>query len=234
MDFSNIRSIMRVSIGLLTIPLAAGCLPDRSAAGAAGSAESAQCARDVGRARQVGGDSIFADARGLVQSCPDALAIALAALWADPIVTPERSHQLRAVSAVLRDERLVAAIEAAVRNPAHPIETRLEGLSTLSYYLEAGRWVEFVLLKNQPDSASLRMFIGISENPIRGEGSHAIPPANLVQFRQILETLSQRDTSSAIRSASRRLLPFVDAALHPPEPSQPQKQPPATPAPPGS
>jgi len=232
MDFPNIRSIMRVSTGLLTILLAAGCGPNRSAP--AGSAESEECVRNVGRARQIGGDSIFADARGLVERCPDALAIALAAIWAEPVVTPERSRQLRAVSAVLHDERLVSAIEAVVRNPAQPIETRLEGLSTLSYYLQAGRWVEFILLKDQPDSASLRMFIGISENPIRGEGSHAIPPANLIQFRQMLETLRQGDASSAVRSAARRLLPFVDAALHPPEPPQQQKQQPATPAPPGS
>jgi hypothetical protein len=217
---------MRVTLGLLTLLVAAGCGPNRSAA--AGTGEPAECVKTVRLARQIGGDSIFADARGLVERCPDAMALALAAIWAEPVVTPERSRQLRAVSAVLQDERLVAAIEAVVRNPAQPIETRLEGLSTRSYYLQTGRWVEFILLKDRPDSASLRMFIGISENPVRGEGSHAIPPANLLQFRQMLEMLHQSDTSSAIRSAARRLLPFVDAAM------ERQAHPPVPPAPPGS
>jgi hypothetical protein len=215
---------MRVSLGFLSILLAAGCSPDRSAE----SAETSECARTVARARQAGADSLFSDARGLVQSCPDAMAVALAALWAEPAVTPLQAHRLRAVSAAVHDERLVSAIEAVVVNPGRPIETRLEGLTTLSYYLQPGRWVEFTFAKNQLDSASLRVLVGMMDNPIRGDGSQPIPPAFPVRFRQMLETLRQNDSSSVVRSAARRFLVMLDAA------DLQQQQPPKTPAPPGS
>lgn len=215
---------MRVSLGFLSILLAAGCSPDRSDE----SAETSECARTVARARQTGADSLFSDARGLVQSCPDAMAVALAALWAEPAVTPLQAHSLRAVSAAVHDERLVSAIEAVVVNSGRPIETRLEGLTTLSYYLQPGRWVEFTFAKNQLDSASLRVLVGMMDNPIRGEGSQPIAPAFPVRFRQMLETLRQNDSSSVVRSAARRFLVMLDAA------DLQQQQPPKSPAPPGS
>lgn len=228
MHFPHVWRSMRASLGLLAVLLAAGCVPDRSDAGAPESAELAACSERVKRARQTGGDSLFADAGGLVQSCPDAMAVALAALWAEQIVTPDQARHLRAVSALVRDERLVTAIEAVVRDPARLIETRVEALSTLSYYLQAGRWVEFTFLKDDPDSASLRMFMGVMENPVRGEGSHPIPGAYMVQFRQMLETLRQSDSSSAVRSAARRFLLFLDYSR------QQQQQPLSPPPPPGS
>lgn len=221
---------MRVSIGVLTILLASSCASDRS--DAPPGTESADCASNVARARQTGGDSLFADARGLAQTCPDAMATTLAALWAEPVVTPEQSRLLRAVSARIRDERVVSAIEAVVRDPARPIETRTEGLSALSYYLQAGRWVEFTFLKDQPDSASLRMFMGVMDTLIRGNESHPIPAGYPVQFRQMLETLSQSDSSSAIRSAARRFITFLDYSRQQLELERQQKQPPGTPAPP--
>jgi hypothetical protein len=97
-----------------------------------------------------------------------------------------------------------------VCDPARPIETRVEGLITLSNYLQSGRWVECTFLNDPPDSTSLRMFIGVMVNPVRGGGSHPIPGAYMVQFRQMLETLRQNDSSSAVRSAARRLLLFLD------------------------
>lgn len=228
MHLPHVRRSIRASLGFLTVFLAAGCLPDRSDAGARESAESAACSEKVKHARQIGGDSLFADAAGLVQICPDAMAVALAALWAEQIVTPDQARRLRPVSALVRDERLVTAIEAVVRDPARLIETRVEALSTLSYYLPAGGWVEFIFLKDDPDSASLRMFMGVMENPVRGEGNHPIPGAYMVQFRQVLETLRQSDTSSAVRNAARRLLLFLDYSR------QQQQQPLPPPPPPGS
>lgn len=219
---------MRVWLGLLTLFLVAGCVPDRSEAGTPERADSAACTERVKRARQSGGDSRFAGAGGLVQSCPDAMAVALAALWAEPVVTPVQAGRLRAVSALVRDERLVTAIEAVVRDPARRIETRMEALRTLSYYLEAGRWVEYTFLKDDPDSASLRMFMGVMDNPAR-ERSHLIPGAYVVQFRQMLETLRQSDSSSVVRSAARRFLLFLDYSRQ-----QQQKQPPSPAPPPGS
>lgn len=215
---------MRVSLGFLSILLAAGCSPDRSAE----SAETSECARTVARARQAVADSLFADARGLVQSCPDAMAVTLAALWAEPAVTPLQAHRLRAVSAAVQDERLVSAIEAVVVNPGRPVETRLEGLTTLSYYLQPGRWVEFTFVKNQLDSASLRVLVGMMDAPIRGDGNQPISSAFPVRFRQMLETLRQNDSSSVVRSAARRFLVMLEAA------DLQQQQPPKTPAPPGS
>jgi|KBSSwiStaDraftv2_1062776.scaffolds.fasta_scaffold33477_2 hypothetical protein len=218
---------MRISTGLLTMLLAAGCK-----AGTPANAESADCTQNVERAHRTGGDSLFTDARGLVQSCPDAMALALAGLWAAPVVSPEQAHHLRAVSALVRDERLVAAIQAVVSDPARPIETRVEGLSTLSYYLQAGRWVEFTFLKTPPDSASLRMFMGMMDKPLGGDGTHPIPPEYAVRFRQMLETLRQSDSSSAMRSAARRFLLFLDYSRQQLEQQRQQKQPPATTPPP--
>lgn len=215
---------MRTSIGLLTILLAMGCKP-----GTPANAESSECTRSVERARRSGGDSLFADARGLIQRCPDAMGLALAGLWAAPVVTPEQARQLRAVSALVRDERLVAAVEAVVRDPSRPIETRVEGLSTLSYYLQAGRWVEFTFLKDPPDSASLRMFMGMMDKPLGGDGTHAIAPEYAVRFRQMLETLRQSDTSAAMRSAARRFLLFLDYSKQQLEEQRTKKQPPAPP-----
>ncbi len=232
MHFPHVRRNRRASLGLLTVFLAAGCVPDRSDADTPESAESAACSEKVKRARQTGGDSLFADARGLAQSCPDAMAVALAALWGEQIVTPEQAGHLRAVSALVRDERLVTAIEAVVREPARLIETRMEALSTLSYYLQAGRWVEFTFLKDDPDSASLRMLMGVMDNPVRGEGSHPIPGAYMVQFRQMLETLRQSDSSSAVRSAARRFLLFLDYSRQ--QQQQQQNLPPSPATPPGS
>jgi len=215
---------MRVSLGFLSILLAAGCSPARSAGGA----ETSECEKTVARARQAGADSVFSDATGLVQRCPDAMAVALAALWAAPRVTPLQAHRLRSVSAVVQDERLASAIEAVVANPGRPVETRLEGLTTLSYYLEPGRWVEFTFVKNQLDSASLRILAGSTDSPMWGDGSQPISPAFPVRFRQMLETLRQNDSSSVVRNAARRFLVMLDAA------DLQRKQPPKTPAPPGS
>ena len=64
--------------------------------------------------------------------------------------------------------------------------------------------------------------MGMMDNPVRGEGSHPIPGAYMVQFRQMLETLRQSDSSSAVRSAARRFLLFLDYS----------RQPPPSPAPP--
>lgn len=220
---------MRVPMGLLTILLAAGCSPAPS--DAPPNTESADCASDIARARQ-SGDSVFADARGLARNCPDAMATELVALWSAAVVPPERATKLRTVSVLVRDERLVGALNALVRDPARPIETRLEGLSTLSSYLQAGRWVEFTFLKEPPDSASLRMFVGVMPDPVDGEGSRPIPADFPVQFRQMLEALRDSDSSSAIRSASRRFIVFLDYSKQQLE--QQQKQPPATPKPPGA
>jgi hypothetical protein len=215
---------MRVSLGFLSILLAAGCSPARSAGGA----ETSECEKAVARAHQAGADSVFSDATGLVQRCPDAMAVALAALWAAPRVTPWQAHHLRAVSAVVEDERLASAIEAVVADPGRPVETRLEGLTTLSYYLEPGRWVEFTFVKNQLDSASLRILAGSTDSPMRGDGSQPISPAFPVRFRQMLETLRQDDSSSVVRTAARRFLVILDAV------DLQRQQPPKTPAPPGS
>ena len=222
----RIRGPMRTSTGLLTILLAMGCKP-----GTPANAESSECTQSVERARRSGGDSLFADARGLIQSCPDAMALALAGLWAAPVVTPVQARQLRAVSALVRDERLVAAIEAVVRDPSRPIETRVEGLSTLSYYLQSGRWVEFTFLKDPPDSASLRMFMGMMDTPLEGDGSQAIAPEYAARFRRMLETLRQSDTSGAIRSAARRFLLFLDYSRQQLEQQRQQKSPPSPPGP---
>lgn len=214
---------MRVSLGLLTVFLATGCASGGSDSGSPESAEMAACSESVKRARQTLLDSLFADARGLVQSCPNTMAVALAALWAEQVVTPEQARRLSAVSALVRDQRLVAAIEAVVRDPARFVATRVEAISTLSYYLQAGRWVEFTFLKDDPDSASLRMFMGTIENPVQGAGSQPIPGAYMVQFRRMLETLRQGDSSSVVRTAARRLLLFLDYSR------QQQKQPPPPP-----
>ena len=201
MRFLPIRSTMRVPMGLLTIVLAAGCSPAPS--DAPPNTESADCASDIARARQ-SGDSVFADARGLARNCPDAMATELVALWSAAVVPPERATKLRTVSVLVRDERLVGALNALVRDPARPIETRLEGLSTLSSYLQAGRWVEFTFLKEPPDSASLRMFVGVMPDPVDGEGSRPIP----ADFRCSFARCSKRCGTAILRrqSAARRVV----------------------------
>jgi hypothetical protein len=179
-----------------------------------------------------GADSLFSDARGLAQRCPDALAAELTALWSAPVISPDRATVLRSASVMVRDERLVSALEAVVRDPARSIETRAGALSTLSSYLDAGRWVEFTFLKDPPDSASLRMFVGSMPDPVHGEGTRPIPAGFPLQFRQLLESLRDSDSSSAIRSAARRFIVFLEYSKKQQEP-QP-KQPPAAPSPPGS
>lgn len=218
---------MRPATALLAIFLGAGCLPGKSDA-PPDSSEPANCAARVERARSDGTDSLFTGAGELVQSCPDAMAVALAALWSDPQVSPARARTLRAVSALVRDERLLSAVESAARDQARPVETRVEALSTLSYHLEAGRWIEFTFLEDAPDSASLRMFVGSMEQTISGEGSHPVPAGYPVVFRQLLESLRDTDSSSAMRSAARRFILFLDYSR---QQLEQQKQNPSAPPP---
>ena len=220
---------MRPATVLLAVLFGAGCLPGQSDA-APDSSEAADCAGRVERARSDGTDSLFTGAGDLVQSCPDALAVALAALWSDPQVSPARARTIRAVSALVRDERLISAMESAARDQARPVETRVEALSTLSYHLEAGRWIEFTFLQDAPDSASLRMFVGSMEQTISGQGSHPVSPGYPVAFRQLLESLRDTDSSSAIRSAARRFILFLDYSR---QQLEQQKQNPPAPPPPG-
>lgn len=210
---------------LLAILLGTGCSPDQP--DAAPGSEAADCAGRVQRARSDGTDSLFTGAGELIQSCPDAMAVALAALWAEPQVSPERARLLRSVSALVRDERLIAALESTVRDQGRPVETRVEALSTLSYHLEAGRWIEFTFLQGAPDSASLRMFVGAMEQTVSGEGSHPVPAGYPAVFRQLLESLRDTDSSSAMRSAARRFLLFLDYSRQQLE--QQKQNPPATP-----
>jgi hypothetical protein len=200
---------MRPATALLAILFGAGCLPEQSDA-PPDSLEAADCAARVERARRDGTDSLFTGAGELVQACPDAMAVALAALWSEPQVSPAQARSLRSVSALVRDERLIAALESTVRDQGRPIEARVEALSALSYHLEAGRWIEFTFLQAAPDSASLRMFVGEMERTISGEGSHPVPAGYPMVFRQLLESLRDTDSSSAMRSAARRFLLFLD------------------------
>lgn len=219
---------MRPATALLVILLGAGCLPEGSDAPPE-SAEAADCANRVEAARSEGTDSLFTGAGELVQSCPDAMAVALAALWSQPEVSPARARTLRAVSALVRDQRLISAVESVVRDQSRPIETRVEALSTLSYHLEAGRWIEFTFLESTPDSASLRMFVGSMPQNISGEGSQPVAADYPLAFRQLLETLRDTDSSAPMRSAARRLLLFMDYSrqqleqqkLNPPAPPPP-------------
>lgn len=220
---------MRPATALLAILLGAGCLPEQSDA-APDSMEAADCAARVERARGDGSDSLFTGAGELVQACPDAMAVALAALWTEPEVSPARARTLRSVSALVRDQRLIAALESAVRDQGRPVETRVEALSSLSYHLQAGRWIEFTFLQGAPDSASLRMFVGAMERTISGEGSQPVPPGYPAAFRQLLESLRDTDSSSAIRSAARRLILFLDYSR---QQLEQQKQTPTAPPPPG-
>ena len=229
MAFPYLRSIMRPATALLAILLGAGCRPEPSDA-APESSEAADCAARVERARSDRTDSLFTGAGELVQSCPDAMAVALAALWSEPQIDPERARTLRAVSALVRDERLIAAVESAVRDQARPVETRVEALSTLSYHLQAGRWMEFTFLRGPPDSASLRMFVGAMEQTISGEGSHPVPAGYPAVFRQMLESVRDTDSSSAMRSAARRFLVYLDYSR---QQLEQQKQNPPAPPPPG-
>jgi hypothetical protein len=215
---------------LLLLVSCVACGAERSEADTAQSAQSAEpadCPATVERAQQAGADSLFRDARGLIARCPDAMALRLSAIWSEPAVSPARARTLRAVSALLRDQRLVQAIESAVRDAARPIETRVEALSTMSYYLQAGRWIEFTFLKDDPDSASLRMFMGVMENPTVTTGAQPIPADYGTRFRGMLENLRDADSSSAVRSAARRFLVFLDYARQ-----EQQKTPPASAPPP--
>jgi hypothetical protein len=193
---------LRVVFGCLAL---AGC---RSAAEAQGSRQS-DCGRQVDRAQLARIDSLFDNARGLVDACPDVMATTLAALWREPGVQPVRAIHLRAVSTLLRDQRLAEAIESVVRDPSLPIETRIEGLSPLSYYLRPGRWVEFTFLKEPPDSASLRMFLGEMENSLIRDGGQPIAAGYEDRLRATLEAL-QSDSSGAIRNGARRFLLLLD------------------------
>ena len=220
---------MRPATALLVILLGTGCLPEGSDASPE-SSEAADCADRVETARSEGTDSVFTGAGALVQSCPDAMAVALAALWAAPEISPARARTLRAVSALVGDQRLLSAVESVVRDPGHPVETRLEALSTLSYHLQAGRWIEFTFLQGTPDSASLRMFVGTMSRNISGVGSQPIPAGYPVVFQQLLEALRDTDSSAAMRSAGRRLLLFMDYSR---KQLEQQKQNPPAPPPPG-
>ena len=219
---------MRPATALLVILLGAGCLPEGS--DTPESSEAADCADRVDKARSEGTDSLFTGAGELVQSCPDAMAVALAALWSEPEVSPARARTLRAVSALVRDERLISAVESVVRDQGRPIETRVEALSTLSYHLQAGRWIEFTFLQSTPDSASLRMFVGSMPHNISGEGSRPVAADYPVAFRQLLETLRDTDSSAPMRSAARRFLLFLDYSR---QQMEQQKQNPPVPPPPG-
>jgi hypothetical protein len=220
---------MRPATALLAILLGAGCLPEQSDA-APDSMEAADCAARVERARGDGSDSLFTGAGELVQACPDAMAVALAALWSEPQVSPARARTLRSVSALVRDQRLITALESAVRDQGRPVETRVEALSTLSYHLQAGRWIEFTFLQGAPDSASLRMFVGSMPQSISGTGSQPVAADYPVAFRQLLESLRDSDSSAAMRSAARRLLLFLDYSR---QQLEQQKQNPPAPPPPG-
>ena len=220
---------MRPATALLVILLGAGCLPDGSDSTPEAS-EAADCASRVAAARSEGTDSLFTGAGGLVQSCPDAMAVALAALWSQPEVSPARARTLRAVSALVRDQRLISAVESVVRDQSRPIETRVEALSTLSYHLQAGRWIEFTFLQSTPDSASLRMFVGSMERTISGEGSRPVSARFPVAFGELLGSLRDTDSSATMRSAARRLLNILEYSR---QQLEQQKQTPAPPPPPG-
>jgi hypothetical protein len=228
MIFSHRRSVMRPTTALLAILFGTGCAAEQSDA-APDSSEGRDCADRVERARSEGSDSLFTGAGELVQSCPDAMAVALAALWSEPQVSPARARTLRAVSGLVRDARLLSAVESAVRDQSRPVETRVEALSTLSYHLQAGRWIEFTFLQGAPDSASLRMFVGSMELTISGAGSQPVPADYPVAFRGLLESLRDTDSSSAMRSAARRFLVFMDYSRQQLEKERQNPPPPAPP-----
>jgi len=200
------------SIALLAI---AGCAGDRAPAASPGAQEAGDCVPRVREARRAATDSLFVNALSLVESCPEALTEALVELWKSPSIPPTAAHHLRGISALVHDRRLVAAVETVARDPGRPIETRTEALSTLSYYLQPGHWVEFAFMSDHPDSASLRIFTGQMEGLVVKVGRDTIPAAFSTDFRQLLGTLRDTDTAAAIRSAARRFLQILDAQSKP-------------------
>ena len=73
------------------------------------------------------------------------------------------------------------------------------------------------------------MFVGSMEQTISGQGSHPVSPGYPVAFRQLLESLRDTDSSSAIRSAARRFILFLDYSRQQLE--QQKQNPPASPPP---
>ncbi|HEX7024867.1 MAG TPA: hypothetical protein VF187_08625 [Gemmatimonadales bacterium] len=206
---------MRTPLLLLLLVAGAACGGERPASGAANAREASDCDDRVRRSRRDATDSLFVDARDLVARCPDAMTAALVSLWHSPEIPPNGAHHLRGVSAVIRDARLASAIQAVVRDPARPVVTRIEALSTLSYYVEDGKWVEFVFIGDRPDSASLRFFAGSTEAPIVVRGAEPLPSDYEAGLHSLLESLRDTDTASAIRGAARRYILLLDARPHP-------------------
>ena len=206
---------MKLTLWSLALLALAGCAGDRAPAASPGAQEAGDCVPRVREARRAATDSLFVNALSLVESCPEAMTEALVSLWKSPSISPTAAHHLRGVSALLHDARLVAAIETVARDAGSPVETRTEALSTLSYYLQPGHWVEFAFIKNQPDSASLRILLGSMEGIVVKRGLDTIPATFPSEFRQLLGTLRDTDTASAIRSAARRFLMILDAQSKP-------------------
>ena len=213
----------RPAYPLLAAVLLIAC---RGGGDASASAQS-DCTQRVSRAQQARSDSLFVDARGHLASCPDAMAEALAARWQDTRNRPDYVHQLRAISSAVHDQRLATAVEAVARDPAFSDEVRVEALSTLSYYLRPGRWLEFTFLKDPPDSASLRMLAGDVDAAESWTGSRPLAAGYGDALKALLDTLRQRDTSAVVRHAARRFLQVFEPLRQPPAPAPPA--PPAAP-----
>lgn len=193
----------------------AGCAGDHAPKASPGAQEAGDCVPRVRESRRAATDSLFVNALDLVETCPDAMSLALVELWKSTDIPPNAAHHLRGVSALLHDARLVAAVETVARDASRPTETRTEAISTLSYYLEPGKWVEFVFLRDHPDSASLRVFTGSMEGMVIKTGADSIPATFPGEFRQLLTTLRDSDTAAAIRTAARRFLLILDAQKKP-------------------
>ena len=160
-------------------------------------------------------DSLFVDPRGLLGACPDAMVEALVARWGEARSRPDYVHQLRGISSAVRDDRLARAIDAVARDPAVPVGARAEALSTLSYYLTRGRWIEFTFLKDPPDSASLRMFGGDLEDVEVWNGPRPVSAGYADSLKAMLGLIRGTDSSAAMRHAARRFLDVFDALLAP-------------------
>lgn len=198
-------------------PLLAGILvlACRGGGEPAGAAQT-DCAQRIARAAQARVDSLFVSPRGLLEDCPDAMVEALVVRWGQASTRPDYVHQLRGISSAIRDARLTRAIDEVARDPAVRVEARAEALSTLSYYLRRGRWLEFTFLKDPPDSASLRMFGGNLDDAEMWEGSRPIPAGYADALRATLGTIRETDSSAALRHAARRFLAVFDALMAPP------------------
>lgn len=215
------RNDLRTGLLLLALVLLPSC---RGGGEASGMAQS-DCTQRVARAQQARMDSLFVNARGLLDGCPDAMAEALAARWRETRARPDYAHQLRAISSAVRDERLAQAIEEIALDPSGRVGVRVEALSTLSYYLVRGRWLEFTFLKDPPDSASLRMFGGNVDDAEVWNGSRAIAAGYGDALKATLDSIQRTDSSAAVRHAARRFWQVFDQLRAPPPPPVPPGSP---------